>query len=97
MDCLRVFCGGGAGIFALIATGWQYIKSGFRYVSSIIISDTEINKNAASAVMSYSMKNKMKSPFGIKRYAGINSYVIFILDKFSKSNPVIILYNLRNI
>ena len=66
---------GGASIFALAAAGWNYVKSGFRYVSSIIISDTEINKQAAEAVISFSMKNKMKSPFGIKKYAGINSYV----------------------
>jgi len=66
---------GGASIFALATAGWNYVKSGFRYVSSIIISDTDINKHASFAVISYSMKNKMKSPFGIKKYAGINSYV----------------------
>lgn len=66
---------GTAGIIALISTGWIYLKQGFSYISSLIITSVEMDRDLTAAVISYSSSNKIRSPLGVKYYSGHNLYV----------------------
>lgn len=67
-----------AGLIAIgtiVATTWGYIKQIMHYLFGLVIGTATIRGDAGKAVMAYTFKNAIASPFGSKIYGGYESYV----------------------
>jgi hypothetical protein len=66
---------GGAAIFGVIASGWQYVKMVFTKISSIIIISAEIQGDLSESLSLYFWRKCRRSPFGRRDYRSFDVYI----------------------